>query len=195
MQKGKQGRYSPAGTHWFHSGLPSETCQTEAWIHPKCVGKKQSFWSFLGLVSFGRQTAQLLRTAIMEQETAVSDLAVIDFLPNILEERDWKAGTHGWAYRRLWAVSPTFHHSTLQNSASLPTMGLNFSKQFLKQSVCRLLQEQRWEKGTLTMPLSVICADPWTSGSSRPRLSNNLGTWMKKPTSQINMIVLYPHVT
>lgn len=118
-----------------------------------------------------------------------------DFLPNILEERDWKAGTHGWAYRRLWAVSPTFHHSTLQNSASLPTMGLNFSKQFLKQSVCRLLQEQRWEKGTLTMPLSVICADPWTSGSSRPRLSNNLGTWMKKPTSQINMIVLYPHVT
>lgn len=74
-------------------------------------------------------------------------------------------------------------------------MGLNFSKQFLKQNGCRLLKEQRWKKGTLTMPLSVICADPWTNGSSRPRLSNNLGTCMKKPTSLINMIGLYPQVT
>lgn len=57
------------------------------------------------------------------------------------------------------------------------------------------LEEQRWGKETPTMLLSVICAVPWTSGSSRPRLSNSLGTWMEEPTLQVNRTVLYLYVT
>lgn len=125
---------------------------------------------------------------IREQETAVSDLRVF-------KDRDWKAGTHGHAYE-----------GTLGCITYIVTPHCRTQLHF--QQWERILRSSSWSKGctdcieraemgkgTLTMPLSVICADPWTSGSSRPRLNNSLGTWMEKPTSQVNMTALLPHVT